>query len=247
MRAVVAPASFLLALLLASGASAESLKLPDNLVDLRSPQGEAWLLETHALQAYFPISVAFETQKTQSYCGVASMVMVLNAIGAPAPESTQYQPYAVFTQDNVLNEKTDAIRPRETILRRGMTVDQLGQLLSLYPVTVEVHHAAPSGVDEFRKLASEALASKNRFVLVNFLRKALGEEIGGHISPLGAYDEKADRFLILDVARYKYPPVWVKTSELFDAMNTTDSDNENKTRGYVLISGQASAGNAAPP
>jgi hypothetical protein len=247
MRAGVASASFLLALLLASGASAESLKLPDNLVDLRSPQGEAWLLETHALQAYFPISVAFETQKTQSYCGVASMVMVLNAIGAPAPESPQYQPYTIFTQDNVLNEKTDAIRPRETILRRGMTVDQLGQMLSLYPITVEVHHAASGGVDEFRKLASEALASKNRFVLVNFLRKALGEQIGGHISPLGAYDEKADRFLILDVARYKYPPVWVKTSELFDAMNTTDSDNENKTRGYVLISGQASAGNAAPP
>jgi hypothetical protein len=37
------------------------------------------------------------------------------------------------------------------------------------------------------------------------------------------------------VARYKYPPVWVKASDLFDAMNTTDSANENKTRGYVLI------------
>jgi hypothetical protein len=79
---------------------------------------------------------------------------------------------------------------------------------------------------------------------VNFLRKALGEERGGHISPLGAYDEKADRFLIFDVARYKYPPVWVKTSDLFDAMNTTDSSNDNKTRGYVLISSQGSAGNA---
>jgi hypothetical protein len=37
------------------------------------------------------------------------------------------------------------------------------------------------------------------------------------------------------VARYKYPPVWVKTAELFAAMNTQDSDNENKTRGYVLV------------
>ena len=43
-------------LLLATGASAEGLKLPDNLTDLRSPQGEAYLLETHALEAYFPIS-----------------------------------------------------------------------------------------------------------------------------------------------------------------------------------------------
>src|SRR5271165_7572038 len=173
MRAALAPTTFLLALLVVAGASAESLRLPDNLVDLRSPQGEAYLLETHALEAYFPISVAFETQKTQSYCGVASMVSVLNAIGAPAPTSPEYQPYTTFTQDNVLNEKTDAIRPRDAILHRGMTLDQLGGMLSLYPVTVEVHHAETGGVDTFRKLASESLASKNRFVIVNFLRKAL--------------------------------------------------------------------------
>ena len=245
MRAAFARTAFVFALLLATAASAESLKLPDNLVDLRSPQGEAYLLETHALEAYFPISVAFETQRTQSYCGVASMVMVLNAIGAPAPASPEYQPYTVFTQDNVLNEKTDAIRSRDAILHRGMTLDQLGGILSLYPVTVEVHHAETGGVDEFRKLASESLASKNRFVIVNFQRKALGEQIGGHISPLGAYDEKSDRFLILDVARYKYPPVWVKTADLFDAMNTPDSDNDNKTRGYVLVSESGGRGQRA--
>src|SRR5271165_6968988 len=245
MRAALAPTTFLLALLVVAGASAESLRLPDNLVDLRSPQGEAYLLETHALEAYFPISVAFETQRTQSYCGVASMVMVLNAIGAPAPTSPQYQPYTVFTQDNVLNEKTEAIRPRDLILQRGMTLDQLGGILGTYPLAIEVHHAAPGGVDEFRKLASAALAAKNHFVLVNYLRKALGEETGGHISPLAAYDEKADRFLILDVARYKYPPVWVKTADLFDAMNTPDSDNDNKTRGYVLVSSRTAAENSS--
>src|SRR5271154_951145 len=123
-------------LLLATGAAADSLPLPDRLVDLRSPQGEAYLLETHALEAYFPISVAFETQRTQSYCGVASMVMVLNAIGAPAPASPEYQPYTIFTQDNVLNEKTDEIRSRDAVLHRGMTLDQLGGILSLYPVAV---------------------------------------------------------------------------------------------------------------
>ena len=63
----------------------------------------------------------------------------------------------------------------------------------------------------------------------------MGQEKGGHISPLAAYNSKADRFLILDVARYKYPPVWVSTSDLFAAMNTTDSDNDNKTRGFVVV------------
>jgi hypothetical protein len=44
-------------------------------------------------------------------------------------------------------------------------------------------------------------------VIVNYLRKAIGQEKGGHISPLAAYDAETDRFLILDVSRYKYPPV----------------------------------------
>ena len=245
MIAAFARTSFVCLLLSAAGASAEGLKLPDNLTDFRSPQGEAYLFESRPSEAYFPISAAFETQRTQSYCGVASTVMVLNAIAAPAPPSPQYQPYTVFTQDNVLNDRTEAIRPRELILQRGMTLDQLGGILSVYPVAVEVHHAAPGGVDEFRKLASEALDSKGHFVIVNYLRKALGEETGGHISPLAAYDEKADRFLILDVARYKYPPVWVKTADLFDAMNTPDSDNDNKTRGYVLVSSWPAAENSS--
>jgi hypothetical protein len=57
----------------------------------------------------------------------------------------------------------------------------------------------------------------------------------GHISPLAAYDKEGDRFLILDVSRYKYPPVWVEAAALFAAMNTTDKDNENRTRGYVIV------------
>ena len=239
--------TFLLLLLLATGAAADTLPLPDRLVDLRSPQGEAFLLETRGLEAYFPISVAFETQKTQAYCGVASMVMVLNAIHAPAPSTPEYQPYDVFTQDDLLDDKTDAIRPRETLARRGMTLDQLGQILALHPIAVEVHHAAPGGLEEFRKQAAGYLASRNHFVIVNYFRKALGQERGGHISPLAAYDEKSDRFLILDVARYKYPPVWATTSDLFDAMNTPDPDNDSKTRGYVLISNQAAPSSATTP
>ena len=40
---------------------------------------------------------------------------------------------------------------------------------------------------------------------------------------------------MLDVSRYKYPPVWVEAAALFDAMNTPDSDNADKTRGYLTV------------
>jgi len=236
------PLALALALFLAAPlAHAETLPLPPNLTDLNSDEGQKFFAETGSFTAYFPIADNFVTQKTQAYCGVASIVMVLNALGVPAPTTPEYQPYHTFTQDNLLDERTDAILPRAVLARQGMTLDQLGKLIALHPVTIEVHHAADSNLDAFRAAARDYLAAKGHFVLVNYLRKAIGQEVGGHISPLAAYDAKADRFLILDVARYKYPPVWVKASDLFDAMNTTDSANENKTRGYVLVSKAASA------
>src|SRR5579862_1451561 len=215
-------------------AHADTLPLPDNLTGFSTHDGELYFGESDAREAYFPLADNFVTQKTQTYCGVASIVMVLNALGVPAPAVPEYEPYRTFTQDNVLSERTDAVLPRETLARQGMTLDQLGGILATQPVKAEVHHASESSVDEFRKLASAYLGEPGHFVIVNYLRKALGEERGGHISPLAAYDAKADRFLILDVARYKYPPVWVGTSDLFDAMNTTDAANQDKTRGYVL-------------
>jgi hypothetical protein len=239
-------ASSLLALgPLSPAARAETLSLPGNLTDLNSADGEKYFAESGALATYFAIADNFVTQKTQSYCGVASIVMVLNAAGVPAPTSPEYQPYHIFTQDNFLDERTDAVLPRDVLAKQGMTVDQLGALIALQPVTVEVHHAADGGLDAFRAAARDYLAAKDHFVLVNYLRKAIGQQAGGHISPLAAYDAQVDRFLILDVARYKYPPVWVKASDLFDAMNTIDAVNDNKTRGYVLVA--KSAGTAPAP
>jgi hypothetical protein len=218
-----------------TGLSAQTLPLPDNLTDLSSEQGEKYFFESGALQSYFAVADNFVTQKTQAYCGVASIVMVLNALHTPAPTTPEYQPYHTFTQDNLLDEHTDAILPREVLARQGMTLDQLGALLGLHPAAIEVHHAEDGGLDAFRSSARDYLAGKDHFVIVNYLRKSIGQERGGHISPLAAYDAKSDRFLILDVARYKYPPVWVTASDLFAAMNTTDASNNNKTRGYVLV------------
>ena len=233
-RLLIAYATFVLGLLAAS-ANADTLPLPQNLSGFSTRDGEVYFAESDAREAYFPLASNFLTQKTQAYCGVASIVMVLNALGVPAPAVPEYTPYRTFTQDNVLDEHTDAILPREVLARQGMTLDQIGGILATQPVKAEVHHASDSSADEFRKLASAYLAEPGHFVIVNYLRKAIGEEIGGHISPLAAYDAKADRFLILDVARYKYPPVWVKTAEIFGAMNTPDASNGDKTRGFVLV------------
>ncbi len=231
----VASALAVIALFTSSTGIAQTLPLPETLVAASSDIGEALLVDADAREAYFPLVNSFVTQQNQAFCGVASTVMILNAMELPAPAVPAYDPYRTFTQDNVLTSETEKIIPLELIKKQGITVDQLAGMIGTFPVTVKLSHAADSSVDTFRAEARAALATPGHFVIVNYLRKAIGQEKGGHISPLAAFDKETDRFLILDVARYKYPPVWVRTADLFNAMNTTDKDNDNLTRGYIVI------------
>ena len=117
-----------------------------------------------------------------------------------------------------------------------MTLNEFGGVLAAHNLDVTVVHAGESDLETFRRTAIAQLEDDDHFILVNYLRKAIGQESGGHISPLGAYDQDTDRFLILDVTRYKYPPIWVEAKALFDAMNTVDTSNNGKTRGFVSVS-----------
>lgn len=222
-------------LALAVSASPQTLPLPPSLIRLDSEAGAQLLVDSQARRAYWPLSIHFVTQKNQAYCGVASSVMVLNALAVKAPPAPGYEPFTTFTQDNLLNERTEAILPQQTLIRQGMTLTQLGAILSSYEITVSVRHADDDGLDSFRRLASRQLSLPGGHVVVNYLRRSIGQESGGHISPLAAYDAATDRFLILDVSRYKYPPVWVAAAELYAAMNTVDADNAGRRRGYVMV------------
>jgi len=215
---------------------AQTLPLPEDLIAFNSPEGEELLLESEAKADFWNLSMQFVTQINQAYCGVASMVMVLNSMGIPAPESPQYEPYDVFTQENFFdNPETQEVIGADVVARQGMTLQELGGLLNSYSVDVQVYHSAETSLDEFRRLVVENLEQPRNFVLVNYLRSEIGQERGGHISPVAAYEEESDRFLILDVARYKYPPVWVEAEELWQAMATMDSTS-GQTRGFVLVS-----------
>jgi hypothetical protein len=224
-----------LTLLAAAAAGAQTLPLPPNLVRLDSDEGAQLLVDSQARRAFWSLSAQFVTQRNQAYCGVASIVMVLNALGVKAPPAPGYEPHATFTQDNLLNDRTEEILPQATLLKQGMTLTQLGRIVASYGVAVTVRHASADGLEAFRSAASRQLALPGGHVLVNYLRRAIGQEAGGHISPLAAYEAVTDRFLVLDVSRYKYPPVWVGAAELFAAMNTVDASNDGLRRGYVLV------------
>ena len=71
------------------------------------------------------------------------------------------------------------------------------------------------------------------FCVVSFSRAVLQQTGDGHFSTLAAYDAQTDSCLVLDVARFKYPPYWVSIDELYAAMQPVDPATQ-LARGWSL-------------
>lgn len=202
-----------------------SMKLPEGLKRLKNSEHKAdyWILSAH-----------FATQVTQSLCSVATGATILNALGVKRPIDPIYDPYPYFTQTNYFNDEVTKIRTRDLTLKEGMTLQMATKAMRIHGGDAEAFHAEDVTLEQFRKTAVENLRTPGNFIVVNYQRLNIGQPKGAHFSPLGAYDTKTDTFLIMDVARYKFPPVWVRAEDLFAAMNTQDTEVP-KSRGYIVI------------
>ena len=210
---------------------------------------------------FFPLSNHFISQDNAIFCGPVSSAIVLNALrlgrkeGLPrdrqsiAEDEMAWLPngadpfFGKYTPNNVFN---DLAKTRLEVLGRPILIDgeprsdfglqlhQLAQLLAshgLDVVTRVVDGSADSS--SIRREIAANLAAGGDFVLANYARRALGQPGGGHISPLGAYDERSDSFLIMDVNPNRAPWVWGGADDLIAAMRTFDTV---ENRGYLLIS-----------
>ena len=73
------------------------------------------------------------------------------------------------------------------------------------------------------------------FVICNFSRKSLEQTGDGHYSPIAGYHEPSGMMLVMDVARFKYPPYWVPGELLWQAMSVDDATTK-QPRGYFIVS-----------
>lgn len=196
--------------------------LPPDLIDAASAEGRALLDGAEGRADQAALARSFEAQALKSYCGVATSVIVLTALGQEVG------------QRDFFTDAAAEVRPMWRVALTGMPLDDLGGLLAAHGARVTVHHA--DSVDEatFRAALAANLAQAGDYLIVNYQREVLGQDATGHISPLAAYDADSDRVLILDTASYKYPPTWVRVSSLFAAMNTIDSET-GRTRGFVEV------------
>lgn len=218
--------------LLSPGAPPPSpLPLPDHLIALPSPEGVAMLAGSRLIGDYLRLSPHYETQLLPKFCGPATLAICLNALDLPAPAAADpVRPR--FTQANVFTPRTEALRSRLKVEHEGMGLAVFAEFAAAHGGRPETHFASDTSLDAFRSLAGEVLADPRRYMAVNYFRPALGQEGKGHTSPLAAYDEASDRFLVLDVSRVRYPPIWVRAGDLFGAMNTRAGVN---TRGFTIV------------
>lgn len=200
-----------------------------------SAAGKALRARIPANADYWQLVPTFAVQNTQSYCSVASAITVLNAMPIKKPVDPTYSPYAYFTQSNFFTPAVIKIISPQTVLQMGMTREQMAETLAAQGVRAKSIAGDTLNDDELRTLLQKALLDDGQFVLANYFRANLGQVGGGHWSALAAYDKQSDRVLILDVAKYKYPPAWVSISTLRQAIATTDTTSK-KARGLVIVS-----------
>jgi len=198
------------------------LPLDEALVRLDSAEGQRLLAESRSAD-HQHLSDAFQAQERRAWCGVASSATVLTALGTPTD------------QPGVFTDAAEAVRPSWRASVTGMTLSQLAGILSAHGLRASAHHADAGQVEDFRHDASVNLTRPGDYVLINYHRHGLSQEGAGHISPVSAYHAGSDRFLVMDVAAHKYPPVWVETDRLWSAMDTTDND-AGRSRGWLTVS-----------
>lgn len=238
------------------------------LYDASNPSN--YFVSEYSVDYFLLNSGGFDAQINQAYCSVASVATLLNSLKfakrfegtLDLPIDLRYDPYPYATQQDILDgdcvyntvietkwniageENVDGI----FIPPYGLSLEQSGKLLKCHTsdeweVTVREVDPSQLTLSQMRYDLKAALIDPDARVMINYDRKSLGQRGGGHFSPLGAYHASTDSFLIVDVAKYKYPPVWVGAGTLFSSMATVDKcGTYDYPKGQERLTGNTSDG-----
>ncbi|RLV61171.1 hypothetical protein D5018_02635 [Parashewanella curva] len=85
-------------------ASSNNLPVPHNLIRLVSANGILQLIRSPQKfsQDYWSLSRYYVTETGLAYCGPASVVMVLNAMGFKPTTAPEHFPYKIYNQHNIV-------------------------------------------------------------------------------------------------------------------------------------------------
>lgn len=206
--------------------------LPPPCVAFASPEGRHLFREALAegtMEGFFPLAEQFHTQAEPAFCGLGTLVVVLNAM-AIDPGREWRGPWRWFGE-----EMLDCCRPLDAVRREGLTLDQLACLARCNGAAVSVHRGDALDLAGLRELVLAAATSpEGPYLVAGYARRTLGQTGDGHYSPIGGYHRGRDLALVLDVARFKYPPHWVPIELLHTALQPRDAATD-RPRGCLVL------------
>jgi len=226
-------------------------QLPSTCIDLASAEGQKRFisaispsLSTNTTHPGYVLNLLsqFRTQDEPSFCGISTLVMCLNALMID-PSQTWKGVWRWWSE-----ELLDCCVSLDDAKKHGITLDEFVCLAVCQGVDVQSCRPPPVEIDgddlvsqssyqAFRTAIFAATSSPpatTSVFVVSYDRKVVGQTGSGHFSPVGAYDEETDSVLVLDVARFKYPPHWMPMRTLWEATRTNDKST-GKPRGWVTL------------
>ena len=204
--------------------------LPADATEFSSVAGRrlfAEALEAGGLDGYFRLAEQFHTQAEPEFCGLGSLVVALNAL-AIDPGRLWRGPWRWFSE-----ELLDCCVSLDQVRRRGLDLDELACLARCNGAAVDLFRAETSDLAAWRS-SLVAAARGDGVVIASYDRSGLDQTGSGHFSPVGGYHAAKDLVLVLDVARFKYPPHWISAERLWQAMHAVDPAT-GRSRGWLAL------------
>ncbi len=238
----------------------QKTNLPRNLIAKWSSEESKIRLQRSINGDFFQLASYYEPQQNKLYCGPATGTILLNfyyldekSILKPSDQLGQghnkiyldkgFNPiFSKFTQNSFFNDRTESIKKKEVFFGKpeingqrdpGLKIEQLAKILNTYDLISEIFLVSDlSSTEQDKQRLISSLKDATSFIIINFDRKVFGQNGGGHISPVVAYDQISDSFLVLDVNPVVSEWFWVSSEMLFNAMNTKD---DTTYRGYIIV------------
>ena len=214
------------------------------------------------MNAYFNLAEHFSTQGHPSFCGLGSLTMALNALFVDPGRVWQgvwrwfdesmldcCDPLEVVKLQGITVAKLACLarcNGARVTVKYGDAVglDEFREDVKRVCAQCPSHFKdSPASPTTAPTTASTSCCSdgdnyddphKAVVMITAYSRRVLKQSGSGHFSPIGGYHAEKDMVLIMDVARFKYPPHWVPLQTLYEAFQPIDPDT-GRTRGYMLL------------
>ncbi|XP_060069624.1 uncharacterized protein LOC132549690 [Ylistrum balloti] len=194
--------------------------LPKGCIVFSSSEGRAIFreaLEAGHMRCYFKMAEQFSTQTELTFCGLTTLVMILNALKVD-PGKTWKKPWRWY-DDNMLYNCVSMPMIKEI----GISFDQFVSLVMLNSLIIKSERVDElASIETFRDHVTRLSRQDDHFIALSYSRKSLGQTGDGHFSPVGGYHPDRDLVLVMDTARFKYPPHWVPLTAIWEAMKPVD-------------------------